>query len=183
MTFSEMKLLQDRLRTTFKIGCLATALATATMAAQAQSYPDRPVRIVSGLLPGTSGDIAGRMLAENLTVQMHQSVIFENRRGANGQIAAKALKQSAPDGYNLFFTASSTMVTARRSSAHRQDLMSSPISRRSRWQSARRSISWSIQRSVHRTRKILSSTPGRTRESSTMAAWAAAQYSISKAKR
>jgi tripartite-type tricarboxylate transporter receptor subunit TctC len=112
MTFSEMKLLQDRLRTTFKIGCLATALATATMAAQAQSYPDRPVRIVSGLLPGTSGDIAGRMLAEKLTAQMHQSVIFENRPGANGQIAAKALKQSAPDGYNLFFTASSTMVTA-----------------------------------------------------------------------
>jgi hypothetical protein len=179
MTFSEMRLQQDHLRTTFKIGCLAAALATATMAAQAQSYPDRPVRIVSGLLPGTSGDIAGRMLAENLTVQMHQSVIFENRRGANGQIAAKALKQSVPDGYNLFFTASSTMVTARRSSAHRQDLMSSPISRRSRWQSAR----WSIQRSMHRTRKILPSTPGRTPESSTMAAWVAARYSISKAKR
>jgi tripartite-type tricarboxylate transporter receptor subunit TctC len=101
----------DKARTTFKLGCIAVALTAATLTAQAQSYPDRPVRIVSGLLAGTSGDIAGRLLAQKLTSQMRQTVVFENRPGANGQIAAKALKQSEPDGYNLFFTASSTMVT------------------------------------------------------------------------
>ncbi|AMN41509.1 Bug family tripartite tricarboxylate transporter substrate binding protein [Rhodoplanes sp. Z2-YC6860] len=96
----------------FKSACIAAALVAATLTARAQSYPERPVRIVSGLLPGTSGDMVGRMLAEKLSVQMRQPVIFENRPGANGQIAAKAMKQSTPDGYNLLFTASSTMVTA-----------------------------------------------------------------------
>jgi tripartite-type tricarboxylate transporter receptor subunit TctC len=95
-----------------KLGCLTAALIAATLPAQAQPYPNRTVRIVSGVLAGTSGDIAGRILAEKLTTQMRQTVIFENRPGANGQIAAKALKQSTPDGYSLLFTASSTMVTA-----------------------------------------------------------------------
>jgi len=49
----------NSLRMTLKLGCVTLALLAATLTVQAQSYPDRPVRIVSGLLPGTSGDIAG----------------------------------------------------------------------------------------------------------------------------
>jgi tripartite-type tricarboxylate transporter receptor subunit TctC len=92
--------------------CTAVVLLACPVVSAAQTYPDRPVRIISGLLSGTSGDTAGRMLAEKLSIQMRQPVVFENRPGANGQIAAKTLKQSAPDGYNLLFTASSTMVSA-----------------------------------------------------------------------
>lgn len=89
---------------------IALALIACPAVSNAQSYPDRPVRIISGLLVGTSGDTAGRMIAEKLSVQLGQPFVFENRPGANGLIAAKALKQSPPDGYNLLFTASSTMV-------------------------------------------------------------------------
>lgn len=97
---------------TIKCGCIALALLACPAIAGAQSYPDRPVRIITGLLPGSSGDTAGRMLAEKLTIQLRQPVVFENRPGANGQIAAKTFKQSAPDGYNFLFTGSSTMVAA-----------------------------------------------------------------------
>jgi tripartite-type tricarboxylate transporter receptor subunit TctC len=95
-----------------KFGCVALALLVFPAISNAQSYPDRPVRIISGLIAGTSGDTAGRMLAEKLTIQMRRPVVFENRPGANGQIAARAIKQLEPDGYNLLFTASSTVVTA-----------------------------------------------------------------------
>jgi len=95
-----------------RISSVGALLLATVISAQGQTYPDRPVRIVSGLLTGTSGDIAGRMLADKLTAQMRQPFIFENRPGANGQIAAKALKLQSPEGYNLLFTASSTMVTA-----------------------------------------------------------------------
>jgi tripartite-type tricarboxylate transporter receptor subunit TctC len=89
----------------------ATIVLSAPRSGQSQEYPDRSVRILTGLLVGTSGDVAGRMLANKLTTQMRQTFVFENRPGANGQVAARAFRQSPPDGYNLFFTASSTMVT------------------------------------------------------------------------
>src|SRR6478609_927309 len=82
-----------------------------TFDAQAQGYPDKPIHIISGTQVGTSGDLAGRMLAQKLTAQMGQAVVFESRPGANGQIAANYLKTLPPDGANILYTASSTVVT------------------------------------------------------------------------
>ena len=82
-----------------------------TVGAQAQSYPDKPIHIISGTQVGTSGDLAGRMLAQKLTAQLGQPVVFESRPGANGQIAANYLKTLPPDGANILYTASSTVVT------------------------------------------------------------------------
>src|SRR4051812_45027882 len=104
---SMKRLHQGRPTMMIRCWCIAVALLACPTISAAQTYPDRPVRIISGLLAGTSGDTAGRILAEKLSIQMRQPVVFENRPGANGQIAAKTLKQSAPDGYNLLFTASS----------------------------------------------------------------------------
>jgi tripartite-type tricarboxylate transporter receptor subunit TctC len=81
--------------------------------ADAQSYPDKPIHIISGTQVGTSGDLAGRMLAQKLTAQIGQPVVFESRPGANGQIAANYLKTLPPDGSNILYTASSTVVTGR----------------------------------------------------------------------
>jgi tripartite-type tricarboxylate transporter receptor subunit TctC len=89
----------------------AATIAAATVCAQAQSYPDKPIHIISGTQVGTSGDLAGRMLAQKLTAQIGQPVVFESRPGANGQIAANYLKTLPPDGYNILYTASSTVVT------------------------------------------------------------------------
>jgi tripartite-type tricarboxylate transporter receptor subunit TctC len=89
----------------------AATIAAATVCAQAQSYPDKPIHIISGTQVGTSGDLAGRMLAQKLTAQIGQPVVFESRPGANGQIAANYLKTLPPDGANILYTASSTVVT------------------------------------------------------------------------
>jgi tripartite-type tricarboxylate transporter receptor subunit TctC len=83
----------------------------AASAAHAQSYPDRTIRIITGTQTGTSGDLAGRLIAQKLTAQMGQPVVFETRAGANGQIAANYLKSQPADGYNILYVASSTVVT------------------------------------------------------------------------
>ena len=65
-------------------------------ARMAQAYPDKPIHIVSGTQVGTSGDLAGRMLAQKLTAQIGQPVVFESRPGANGQIAANYSRPCRP---------------------------------------------------------------------------------------
>jgi len=89
----------------------ALASLAAAFGAQAQTYPDRTIRIITGTQTGTSGDLAGRLLAQKLTAQMGQPVVFESRPGANGQIAANYVKTLPPDGYNILYVASSTVVT------------------------------------------------------------------------
>jgi len=100
---------------TIRLVCAAVtvlaAMGYAMGCARAQSYPDKPIHIISGTQVGTSGDLAGRMLAQKLTAQLGQPVVFESRPGANGQIAANYLKTLPPDGYNILYTASSTVVT------------------------------------------------------------------------
>jgi len=100
---------------TIRLACataaVLTAMGCAMGCAHAQSYPDKPIHIISGTQVGTSGDLAGRMLAQKLTAQLGQPVVFESRPGANGQIAANYLKTLPPDGTNILYTASSTVVT------------------------------------------------------------------------
>jgi tripartite-type tricarboxylate transporter receptor subunit TctC len=79
--------------------------------AGAQSYPDKPIRVISGPQIGTSGDIVGRLLAAKLTAAMGQPVVFESRPGANGALAANYVKSLSADGYNILFVSSSTVVT------------------------------------------------------------------------
>ena len=95
------------------IWLLLVVVATAAMAfgAAAQSYPDKPIRIITGTQTGTSGDLAGRLLAQKLTAQIGQPVVFESRPGANGQIAANYVKTLPPDGYSILYVASSTVIT------------------------------------------------------------------------
>jgi tripartite-type tricarboxylate transporter receptor subunit TctC len=70
-------------------------------AAQAQSWPAKPIRMVIPYPAGGSVDVSGRRLAEDLAVELGQPIVVENRAGANGIIATDAVAKAAPDGYTL----------------------------------------------------------------------------------
>ncbi len=77
----------------------------------AQTWPDKPVKVIIPFPPGGTLDKIGRMLAKDLGDQFKQNFIVENRPGGNGIIGADAVAKSAADGYTLLFNAS-TFVTA-----------------------------------------------------------------------
>src|SRR5258708_17785854 len=87
---------------------LALLLATPFPQAFAETYPSKPIKLVIPFAAGSATDSAGRVLAQALSQRLGQSVIVDNRAGANGQIAAMLVAQSPPDGYTLFMTTNST---------------------------------------------------------------------------
>ena len=66
-------------------------------------YPDKPIKMMIGYAPGSSTDIVGRMIANDLSTALKQPIIVENRGGAAGSLAADAVAKSAPDGYTILF--------------------------------------------------------------------------------
>jgi tripartite-type tricarboxylate transporter receptor subunit TctC len=80
------------------VALVALALAGA---AQAQSWPAKPIRMVIPYPAGGSIDVSGRRLAEALGPELGQSIVVENRAGANGIIATDFVAKAAPDGYTL----------------------------------------------------------------------------------
>lgn len=93
---------------TSRIARLAAAglLSLATVAT-AQSYPNKPVRLVVGFVPGGSTDLAGRFLAQKLGELLGQQVIVENRPGAGTALANERVATATPDGYTLLLMAAS----------------------------------------------------------------------------
>ncbi len=81
-----------------------------SVSARAQSYPDRPVRILIAFPAGGTIDTLGRILAQKLTDAWGQNVVVENRPGGGGNIGAAAAAKSAPDGYTIHFGAQSLGV-------------------------------------------------------------------------
>src|SRR5689334_16289260 len=82
---------------------LLTALITAVFccAAQAQQFPTKTVRFVSGVTPGSASDTMARILADKLQAQYGHPVIVENWLGAGGLVGAKRVSQSEPDGHTI----------------------------------------------------------------------------------
>src|SRR5262245_59252105 len=79
--------------------------------ASAQQYPNRPVRIVVGFAAGSGPDIIARAVGAQLGNDLGHNFFVENRLGANGTIAAKAVADAAPDGYTLLYTSSGFATT------------------------------------------------------------------------
>jgi len=84
----------------------AVALPALSAVAAAETYPERPARIISGFPPGGISDTYARLLAQWLSQQLGQQFIVENRPGAGGNLAAEAVAKAAPDGYTLLQTTS-----------------------------------------------------------------------------
>lgn len=86
------------------LACAVAATFALPAVAQA-AYPDRPVRIIVGFSAGGSTDVVARIIAKQLTEQLGQSFVIENRPGAGSNIAAEQVVRADPDGYTLYFMA------------------------------------------------------------------------------
>jgi tripartite-type tricarboxylate transporter receptor subunit TctC len=82
---------------------LASLVLPLTLGTAFAAYPDKPIKMLVGYAPGSSTDIVGRMVANELSIALKQSVIVENRGGAAGSLAADAAAKSTPDGYTVLF--------------------------------------------------------------------------------
>ena len=89
---------------------LVVGLSTFPLAANAQQYPDRPVKIVVPYTAGGATDAVGRALAQQLSDLWKQPVVVENKAGAGASLGADFVAKSAPDGYTLLFSDSSPFV-------------------------------------------------------------------------
>ena len=98
-----------RLRSWLGVMVMSAVLAV-NAGAWAQSYPDRPVRMLIAFPGGGTIDTLGRILAQKLTETWGQNVVIENRPGAGGNIGAAAAAKAAPDGYTLHFGAQTLAV-------------------------------------------------------------------------
>lgn len=93
-----------------RFAALIAALAL-SVGAQAQQYPTKTVRFVSGVTPGSASDTMARILAEKLQGKWGHPVIVENRLGAGGLVGAKYVAQSDPDGHLIMMYASAFTVS------------------------------------------------------------------------
>jgi len=83
-----------------------TASTFVASKASAQSYPDRPVKIIVPFAPGAGTDAMARFMAQKLGEVMGATFVVDNRAGASGAIGTQAVAQAAPDGYTLLLVAS-----------------------------------------------------------------------------
>ncbi len=92
-------------------GLFWLAAAPTEAAAQADTYPNKPVRFISDSAPGSSPDVGLRIVAEGLAQHWGQQAVVVNHPGASGAISARVAAESTPDGYTLFAPALSTFLT------------------------------------------------------------------------
>ena len=94
----------------------AATLTVVLTSAQAQNYPNKPVRVIVPWPAGGLVDVAARQLSNRMQTMMGQPFVVENRLGAGGNIGADQVAKASADGYSLLFTTSAlTMNTAMRS--------------------------------------------------------------------
>ena len=89
----------------------ATALAAAQMA-QADDFPTRAVHVVIAFPPGGPTDFVGRVVAEKMKAMLGQSVVIDNKPGANGTLGGEFVAKSDPDGYTLFLTTAGAVTVS-----------------------------------------------------------------------
>lgn len=101
-----------------KIKYFATGLLTSismvfgvASAQPASVFPDKPVRLIVAYAPGGATDIVARMLAQELTPILGQSVIVENRAGGGTIVGTDSIKRATPDGYSLLFATNAFVIT------------------------------------------------------------------------
>jgi tripartite-type tricarboxylate transporter receptor subunit TctC len=89
-----------------RLAALAVGLSFATLAG-AQSYPERPIRLLVPFPPGGGANVVARLVAQSMSASLGQPVVVENRPGSNGNLAGDVLARAAPDGYTLMIASGS----------------------------------------------------------------------------
>ena len=89
----------------------ALLVAAAPLVAQAQSWPDRPVKIVVPFGPGGFTDVAARILQKELGASLGQAVIIENKPGAGSTIGTAEVANAKPDGYTLAMISTTHVIS------------------------------------------------------------------------
>src|SRR5215210_7104880 len=92
--------------------CVLGASLAVAQDKSASAYPTKPIRIVVGFAAGGPTDVIARIIAQDITAMWGQSVVVDNRTGANSLIATETVAQAAPDGYTLLFASLSHNVNA-----------------------------------------------------------------------
>lgn len=94
------------------LGLLAAAAAPAVQAASADSYPNKPVRLIVPFVPGAGTDITGRTIAAKLSERWGQQVVVDNRTGAAGAIGVEVTANAPADGYTICLISASHAVNS-----------------------------------------------------------------------
>src|SRR5205823_3126724 len=84
----------------------------APLAAQAQTYPNRPIKVIVPTPPGGPVDVMARLVANQISPLIGQSVIIDNRGGAANTLGSAEAARAAPDGYTLLYSSASGLVIA-----------------------------------------------------------------------
>ncbi len=93
------------------VGLAASLLVAGQVFAQSAAYPEKPVKIVVGFAPGGTNDILARIVATKLGDRLKQSVVVENKPGANSAVGNDLVAKSKPDGYTLLVSSSGGLTS------------------------------------------------------------------------
>jgi len=107
MTFSSVMIGRRQFLT---LGAGAFALPAMSLAASADTYPSRPVRLIVGFTAGAASDVVGRIFAKATSPLLGQQIVVENKPGAGSSIAAQYVSRATNDGYTLFLPALSSLT-------------------------------------------------------------------------
>ena len=91
----------------YLVRLLVAACALVSVAANAQTWPDKQITLIVPFGPGSGTDAISRIVAQHLSTALNQNVVVENKPGANGALAATQVARAAPDGYTLFMSTNS----------------------------------------------------------------------------
>src|SRR6478735_11098467 len=91
---------------------ICAGVAALPVPAPAQTFPDRPIKIIAPFTPGSPNDVVARLIAPPMSAKLGQSVVIDNRPGGGTAIGVKATMTAEPDGYTLMVSNSPTHFIA-----------------------------------------------------------------------